>query len=184
MTPTCLGRCDPTPIADCFATTKVQHRFVRAEGQRELADGARSLEVLVSSTVEEFLVLELGRAFFAGLLVLLAVDLLAVHAAVLDEAAGRAVLQLDGPAPVLAAVGTDITSAGRAADAKHVFFRGGHANWAEVLGALRAGECCIVASRRQPGGGAGGGGSLKFLLGLLLDVGKLLSTGGARSAVP
>ena len=36
---------------------------------------------------------------------LLAVGLLAVHAAVFDEAAGRAVLELDGVAPVLAAIG-------------------------------------------------------------------------------
>ena len=35
---------------------------------------------------------------------LLAVGLLTVHAAVLDEAAGRAVLELDGVAPLLAAV--------------------------------------------------------------------------------
>ena len=36
---------------------------------------------------------------------LLAVGFLAVHAAVLDEAAGRAVFELDDVAPVLAAVG-------------------------------------------------------------------------------
>ena len=36
---------------------------------------------------------------------LLAVGLLAVHAAVLDKMAGRAVLELDCVAPVLAAVG-------------------------------------------------------------------------------
>jgi len=44
------------------------------------------------------LVLEFCCTLLAGLLVLLAVGFLAVHAAVLDEAAGRAVLELDGPA--------------------------------------------------------------------------------------
>ena len=53
----------------------------------------------------QLLVLELGRALLARPLVLLAVDLLAVDAAVFDEEAGRAVLELDGIAPFLAAVG-------------------------------------------------------------------------------
>ena len=43
------------------------------------------------------LVLEFCCTLLAGLLVLLAVGLLAVHAAVLDEAAGRAVLELVVP---------------------------------------------------------------------------------------
>ena len=42
------------------------------------------------------LVLQLGRAFLTGLLVLLAVGLLTIHAAVFDEEAGGAVLKLDG----------------------------------------------------------------------------------------
>ena len=42
------------------------------------------------------LVLQLSRTLLACLLVLLAVSPLAVHAAVLHEAAGRAVLELDG----------------------------------------------------------------------------------------
>ena len=61
------------------------------------------LRPLVSLTVQ-LLVLELCRPLLARLLVMLAVGPLAVHAAVLDEAAGRAVLELDGVAPVLAAV--------------------------------------------------------------------------------
>ena len=56
----------------------------------------------------QLLVLELCRALLARLLVLLAVGLLAVHSAVLDEAAGRAVLQLDSAAPSLAAVGAGL----------------------------------------------------------------------------
>ncbi|EJK53564.1 hypothetical protein THAOC_26975, partial [Thalassiosira oceanica] len=57
----------------------------------------------------QFLVLELCHALLASLLVQLAVGPLAVHAAVLDEAAGRAVLELDGVAPELAAVGAGIS---------------------------------------------------------------------------
>ncbi|EJK70080.1 hypothetical protein THAOC_08593, partial [Thalassiosira oceanica] len=53
----------------------------------------------------QLLVLELSRALLACLLVLLAMGPLAVHATVLDEAAGRAALELDGVAPLLAAVG-------------------------------------------------------------------------------
>ena len=56
----------------------------------------------------QLLVFELGRAFLTGLLVLLAVGLLAVYTAVLDEAAGRADLELDGVAAELAAVGADV----------------------------------------------------------------------------
>ena len=55
----------------------------------------------------QLLVLQGGRALLAGLLVLLAVDLLAVHAAILHQVAGRAVLELGGIAPFLAAVGAD-----------------------------------------------------------------------------
>ena len=51
------------------------------------------------------LVLELGRTLLACLLVLLAVGPLAIHAAVIDDAAGRAVLEPDGVGPELAAVG-------------------------------------------------------------------------------
>ena len=51
----------------------------------------------------------------ARLLVLIAVGPLAVHAAVLDETAGRAVLEPDGVAPLLATVGAgfdrDVTHA-------------------------------------------------------------------------
>ena len=61
----------------------------------------------------QLLVLELGRTLFARLLVPLAVCLLAVHAAVLDEAAGRAVPELDGVAPVLTAVCADTCSFAR-----------------------------------------------------------------------
>ncbi|EJK71451.1 hypothetical protein THAOC_07107 [Thalassiosira oceanica] len=55
------------------------------------------------------LVLQLGRAFLAEFLVLLAVGLLAVHAAVLDEEAGRAVLELHAVATLPAAVGAHIS---------------------------------------------------------------------------
>ena len=72
---------------------------------RQRADRAEvSLRPLVSLAVQPF-VLQFGCAFLACSLVLLAMGLLAVHAAVLDEAAGRAVLELDGVAPGLAAVG-------------------------------------------------------------------------------
>ena len=47
----------------------------------------------------------------AGLLVLLAVGPLTVHSTVLDEAAGRAALELDGIAPELAAVGAGFSRA-------------------------------------------------------------------------
>ena len=59
--------------------------------------------------IVQLLVLELCCALLARPLVLLAVGLLAVHAAVLDEAAGRAVLELDGVA-ALAAVGAGSAS--------------------------------------------------------------------------
>ena len=58
---------------------------------------------LVPLTVQ-LLVLELCRTLLAGLLVLLPMGPLAVHAAVPDEAAGRAVLQFDGVAGFPAAV--------------------------------------------------------------------------------
>ena len=78
------------------------------ERDRQSADRAEfPFRPLVSSTVQ-FLVLELRfTLLLACLLVLLAVGLLAVHAAVFDEAAGRAALHLDGVAPVLATVGAD-----------------------------------------------------------------------------
>ncbi|EJK61585.1 hypothetical protein THAOC_17900 [Thalassiosira oceanica] len=75
------------------------------QGNRQSAERAEvPLRPLVPLTVQ-LLKLELCRALLACLLVLLAVGPLAVHAAVLDEAAGRAVLELDGVAPGLAAVG-------------------------------------------------------------------------------
>ena len=55
----------------------------------------------------QLLVLDLRRALLACLLVLLAVDLLAVRAAVLDEETGVAVLELGGVISFLAAVGAD-----------------------------------------------------------------------------
>jgi len=64
------------------------------------------LRPLVPLTVQ-LLILELCRTLLACLLVLLAVGPLAVHAAVLDEAAGRAVLERDSFAPLLAAVSAD-----------------------------------------------------------------------------
>ena len=69
-----------------------------------------TLRPLVAFSVQH-LVLQLGRAFLACLLVLLAVGLLAVHAAVLDEETGRAVLELDAVVIALApAVGAGFIS--------------------------------------------------------------------------
>ena len=75
------------------------------ERNRQSADRAEvPLRSLVPLTVQ-LLVFELSCTLLARLLVLLAVGSLAVHAAVLDEAAGIAVLELDVVAPELAAVG-------------------------------------------------------------------------------
>ena len=60
-------------------------------------------------TVQLF-VLELRDALLACLLVLLAVCFLTVHSAVLDKATGRAVPELGGVAPELAAVGAGSTA--------------------------------------------------------------------------
>ena len=77
---------------------------------RQGADRAEvPLRSLQPQTVQ-LLVLEFGRTLLACLLVLLAIGPLTVHAAVLDEAAGRAVLQLDGADPSLAAVGTSFVA--------------------------------------------------------------------------
>ena len=57
------------------------------------------------SLTVQLLVLQFGRALLACLLVLLAVGPLAVHTAVFDEAAGRAVLELECAASVSSAVG-------------------------------------------------------------------------------
>ena len=70
------------------------------------------LRPLVALAVQ-LLVLQLGRALLACLLVELAVYLLAVHAAVLDEIAGVALLELDGVTPSLAAVGAGFFFLGR-----------------------------------------------------------------------
>ena len=69
-----------------------------------------SLRPLVPLAVQ-LLVLLLGRAFLACLLVDLAVGLLAFHAAIFDETAGRAVLELDAVVIALApAVGAGFIS--------------------------------------------------------------------------
>ena len=68
-------------------------------------------EVILWSLVTlavQLLVLELGHALLACLLVLLAMDLLAVHATVFHEEAGVAVLELDGVTAFLATVGTGV----------------------------------------------------------------------------
>ncbi|EJK59051.1 hypothetical protein THAOC_20774, partial [Thalassiosira oceanica] len=84
--------------------------LIHRQRNRQSADRAevplRPLEPLAV----QLLVLELGRALLARPLVLLAVGPLAVDAAVLDEAAGRAVLELDGVARVLSAVSTRFVS--------------------------------------------------------------------------
>ena len=79
--------------------------IIHVKGNRQSAYWAEvPLHSLVSLTVQ-LLVLELCCGLPAGLLVLLAMGLLTVHATVFDESAGRAVLELDDVAPVLAAVG-------------------------------------------------------------------------------
>ena len=86
-------------------------------GQR--AYGAElSLGSIVPLAVKP-LVLQLGRTFLAGLLVDLAVGLLAVHAAVFDEEAGRAVLELHAVAALLSAVGAHTKSCRRNATRCH-----------------------------------------------------------------
>ena len=75
--------------------------------------GADRAEVPVGPLVSlavQLLVLQFCGTLLAGHLVLLAMYLLAVHAAVLDESAGIAVLELDGVASVLAAVGTGFSA--------------------------------------------------------------------------
>ncbi|EJK59267.1 hypothetical protein THAOC_20535 [Thalassiosira oceanica] len=85
-------------MAECLA---IGNRIGRVQiGQKSPSRPIKPLTV-------QLLVLELGCTLLARLLVLLAVGPLAVRAAILDEAAGRAVLQLDGVAPLLAAVGAD-----------------------------------------------------------------------------
>ena len=70
--------------------------FLHREWNWQSTDRAEvPLRPLESLTVQ-LLVLELCRTLLAGLLVLLAMGLLAFHAAVLDEATGCAVLELDG----------------------------------------------------------------------------------------
>ena len=79
--------------------------LIHREWNWQRADRAEvTLRPLMSLTVQ-LLVLKLCCTLLARLLVLLAVRPLAVHAAVLDEATGRTVLELDGVARVLAAVG-------------------------------------------------------------------------------
>ena len=67
------------------------------------------LRPLVSLVVQP-LVFQLGRALLAGLFVDLAVGLLAVHATVFDEEAGRAVFELHAVATFLPAVCAHISS--------------------------------------------------------------------------
>ena len=95
------------------------------ERNRQGADRADvSLRPLVSLRIKT-LVLELGCALLACLLVLLAMGLLTVHAAVLDEVAGIAVLELDGVAPVLAAVSAGFDAIIRAGGGR-IVHRGGN----------------------------------------------------------
>ena len=75
------------------------------EGNRQGADRTKIPLLPLESMAVQLLVLEICRTLLAHLLVLLAVRLLAVHAAVLDEAARRAVLQPDRVTGDHAAVG-------------------------------------------------------------------------------
>ena len=77
----------------------------------------------LASLAVQLLVLEFCCTLLAYLPVLLAVGLLSVHAAVLDEAAGRAVLQLDGASlavTALATAGAHVSGAAVDRDAAHV----------------------------------------------------------------
>ncbi|EJK67099.1 hypothetical protein THAOC_11910, partial [Thalassiosira oceanica] len=95
---------------------------IRRKRDRQSADRAEvPLRPLVPLTVQ-LLVLELCRALLAHLLVQLAVGPLAVHAAVLDEAACRAVLELDASlaaTAAFAAVGAKVGWAAVDCDAAH-----------------------------------------------------------------
>ena len=105
--------------------------IIRWQRNRQSADRAEvPLHPLEPLTVQ-LLVLQLGRTLLACLLVLLAVGPLAVHAAVLDEAAGCAVLELDGVAPLLAAVGAGLVA---------VILGNGYA--AHATGGRCASVCC------------------------------------------
>ena len=76
---------------------------------RQRTDRAEiSLWTLLSLAVQ-LLVVELSRTLLACLLVLLAMGPLAVHAAVPDEAAGRAVPERDSAALGLPAVGAGLS---------------------------------------------------------------------------
>ena len=99
--------------------------LIHWEGYRQRADRAEvALRPLVSLIVQQ-LVLELRRTLLARPLVLLAMCLLTVHAAVLDEVAGIAVLELDGIAPVLAAVSAGFDAIIRAGGGR-IVHRGGN----------------------------------------------------------
>ena len=85
---------------------------LHAQGDRQSADRAEVLlRPRLVSLPEQSFVPELCRTLLAYPLVLLAMGLLAVHTAVFDEVAGGAVLELDGVAPVLAAVGAGFVAA-------------------------------------------------------------------------
>ena len=81
--------------------------LIRGQGNRQCAERAGVTLRPLESQAVQLLVLQLRGAFLTGPLVLLAVGPLAVHATILDEAAGSAVLELDGVAPVLTTVGAD-----------------------------------------------------------------------------
>ena len=83
---------------------------------------------LVPLTVQLF-VLQFRRTLLAGLLVLLAVGLLAVDTAVLDEAAGRAFPELDDVAPVLATVGAGYNAIIRDGHGAHQRYNRGWWGW-------------------------------------------------------
>ena len=84
--------------------------IIHWQRNRQSADRAEVPVRPLQTLAVQLLVLELCCTLLARLLVLLAMGPLAVHAAILDEAACRAVLELDGGAPVHAAVGAGLVT--------------------------------------------------------------------------
>ena len=105
-------------LCKCHGAAAIAHHFHAANVENGVlkhrhwyckeADGAKMRLRPLGSLAVQLLILQLGRTFLACLLVLLAMDLLAVHATVFHEEAGVAVLELDGVTAFLATVGTGV----------------------------------------------------------------------------
>ena len=111
-----------------------------------------SLRSLLPLTVQLF-VLQLRHTLLAGSLVLLSMGPLAVHAAVLDEAAGRAVLQLHYVAGLPAAVGAAAIAFTTHFSGRDEVDRSKQAPPAGSGAAVRAGAGCGGAQMRGQAGG-------------------------------